>query len=259
MPLASKRPPVSSPSVLCPSLGAVASRSVARSSAFRGDFVRSFEADDYSGVAACIGTGRRVVVNGKGNRYQLQHSVFVGANRFWRGALLFATKSALVAKFADDDELAAAVAGLPEKPVGLFPDLVLERDRQASAFRATNYTLHDYPWVVAQLEDWRLVVDPDRSVFRLMFVHREFYSVGGSAFNMWVYCMFADDLDIIRAKLSRFSGVPFGSYAAFWASEPSKLLPLLSSLPRFTCDVDLPDLPARPVSVRRQMRAGRCL
>lgn len=257
MPRALKRPPVASSALPRLPSGAVASRPVARFAAPGGDLVRSFEADDYSGVAARLGSARRVVVNGKGSRYQLQQAYFDGACRFWRGALFFATKSALVAKFPDDDELAAAVADLPEKPAGLFPDLVLERGRQVAAFRATNYTFDAYPWVVAQIEDWRLVVDPDRSAFRLMFAHAAFYSGGVSAGDMWVSSMFSDDLDIIRAKLARCSGVPFGCHSALWASEPSKLLPLLSSLSRFPSDVDLPELPARPVSVRRQSRVCR--
>jgi hypothetical protein len=222
----------------------------------RGDLVQSPQADASGAVAAVVGVARRVVVNGKGNRYQLQQRL---DGHGWVGLLFFATKAALLAKFAGDPELAAAVAHLPERPAGVCPDFVAERQRQAAVFRAADYGRDAYPRVVAQVDDWRLVVDPDGSAYRLMFVHCGYYCGGQTGWNMWISSAFSSDLDVLRALVGRRSGAAFGSFPELWPSLPDKMAGALLALPRFVCDVDVPEMPARPVSLRRQrlaLRAG---
>lgn len=223
-------------------------RPAARSASV-GDLVQSLDADCSDAVAAVVGPSRRVVVNGKGNRYQVQD--FHSGSRIWWGQFYFATKTALLAKFPGDAALAAAMAALPERPAGVCPEFVAERQRQRDAFEATNYGRDAYPWVVAQVEDWRLVVDPDRSTYRLMFVPRGCFREGKGN-DAWQSSLWYPDLDVIRARVDQIKPKPFGLYSHLWGSHPLMLLPLLAALPRFPSDLDLPEMVARPVSVARQ-------
>lgn len=221
------------------------------------DLVQPIGADNSGAVAALVGASRRVVVNGKGNRYQLQ-TRFAGDDLTpWGGEFLFATKSALLAKFAGDAELSAAVADLPEKPLGVCPEFVALRQSQAAAFALWNNAKDAYPWVVAHVEDWRLVVDPDGETYRLMFSHRDFYPGGSCGWDMWVSSLFSADLDMIRACVGSCAGRRFGENSELWASEPVKLAAALAPLPRFAGELSLSACAARPVSVRGQRLAAR--
>lgn len=240
--------------------GAAVSPPVARRGArsVRGvDCVQSINSDGYGGVAARLGAGRRLVVNARGNRYQLQSLASEAGPGVWVGQFLFATKAALLAKYPGDRELAAAVRRLPVKPAGLFPELVAERGRQAAAFALWNNRMDAYPWVVAQCEDWRLIVDADGLQCRLMFVMHGYFFGGLSGSNMWISSSFSPDLDTIRACVDRRSGDPFGEFSELWSSHPARFSAALARVPRFAADLELPEVVERPVSVRRQDVAKR--
>jgi len=221
------------------------------------DLVQSSHSAAYGGVVLSFGADRRLIVNGKGNRYQLQTLGQFDGSPFWGGSFLFATKSALLAKFPSDVGLAAAVADLPEKPFGLCPEFVSGRARQADAFRMSDVGRDAYPAVVAQVDDWRLIVDPDGVTYRLQFVHFIAYSGGSSGWDMWVSSIFSPDLNVISSCIDSLSDARFGAYSQFWASTPDKLSPALSSLPRFASDGSWPALVERPLSVHRQARSKR--
>ena len=221
------------------------------------DLVIAVNNDNYPGVVCALGADRRLIVNGRGNRYQLQFSVLFDRGRFWRGEFWLATKSALLAKFADDTFLAGALAAYPEKPADLAPALTAERKRQAAAFLASDTGRDDYPGVVARCEDWRLVADPDGSRYRLMFVHREYFDpTVGHGFNMWISAVAWPELSHIVSCIEKAAGGGhFGTFSELWYSAPDKLLPDLAALPLFASDCDLAGLVARPISVKRQNRA----
>lgn len=252
------RPLRRSPALVAGPVGRSVARPVARASvAPSGDLVQSVNDDAYPGVLAPVSDGRRVVVNGKGGRFQVQSLFDERGRPVWVGSSWFATKSALLAKSPDDLALAAAVVALPECPAGLASEFVAVRQAQASAFRRSDYRRDDYPGVVGQVEDWRLVVEPDGQTYRLLFVPIGHYFGGLSGGNMWASSMFSPDLDVIFARLEKASPDRFGSSSEFWYSPPYKILPALVGLPRQAADGDWPDLVARPVSVRRQHAARR--
>lgn len=212
------------------------------------DLVSASEADNYGGVVALLGADRRLSINGKANRYGVQ--LRVGSS--WRWGLFLATRSALLARFPADADLAAAVADLPELPCGLCPDFVRDRKRQAAAFKVTNWERDDFSGVVAHVEDWRLVVDPKGESYMLMYVPGPIYAVEcvGRGWDCWQPLAIVSTL----AGLRRFFDLAEIGDAG---SGPMKLLPALVNVPEVPNFALVAHLPERPSSVRRQRLAAR--
>lgn len=225
------------------------------------DFVQSINSAVYPAVCFKLGNDLRLVVNGKGTRYQLQRLSVSPEGEMWFGKTFHATRAALLNSYCGKVKgfrKAVKAAGLPERPAGLFPDFEAERLRQSAAFDATNTELDAYSRVAAICDDWRLIVYPDGSTYCLQFVRVGCWSCHApeKGNDMWVYSIAHPDLAMIVAAILRRGDARFGWKAAFWGSDPEKLLPALRKLPASACFGSWPDLPERPISVALQFCAS---
>ena len=177
---------------------------------------------------------------------------------------MYRTKAALLASAKVQDfarrvgfvGLLTALKAVPETPVGLCPDFLAERSRQAAAFRAADYGNCCYSGVVAVCDDWRLVVDPDGETYRLMFFHGQYAQARPAVADMWISCMWGPELAPIVRAISAAVG-RFGCNFDLWFSTPEKLLPALAGLPALASDCDWLQLVERPISVNAQYPVPR--
>lgn len=122
---------------------------------------------EYPGVLRKLDKRLRVVVNPRGTRYALQYRRMTEAGEIWLGQPV-GSLSALVRREASEvDQLAEKVAGLPEYPSEALPQMKAAHDALLAAYRATDNTREDYGRVIARDGNWRLIVEPCGTLYRL--------------------------------------------------------------------------------------------
>lgn len=207
--------------------------------------------DDYSGALLLVGQGVRLVVNPAGTRYALQRSGVLDGQTVWAGTS-YATLSKLVLNQAAECEgLAVACEGLPDAPADALPDLQKMRQDVLDGFTATDWRRDDYPRMIHQDGNLRLVVDPSGSVYRLQWVAPTDL-VSGRALSKWqTIKSSAYSADLLDHILERVYSVDDPFEAQFDPDRSkghiaSALQAALESAPPMARDGQWPNLPNRP-------------
>lgn len=210
--------------------------------------------DDYAGALLSLGQGVRLVVNPAGTRYALQRSGVLDGQMVWAGAS-YATLSKLVLNQAAGCEgLAVACEGLPDAPCDALPELQQMRQDVLDGFAATDWRREDYPRMICQDGNLRLVVDPSGSVYRLQWVAPTDLG-SGRAINNWATIKSsAYSADLLDHLLKRVYSV-YDDFDDQFDPDRSKghiasaLQATLESVPPMARDGQWPNLPNRPEAV----------
>lgn len=234
---------------------------------------------DWPGVLCTVGSDYRVAMNGKGNRYALQKRCIGPSARevAWVGPM-YATRSALLkAAAAVVEQGARADFGFPESPRDCMADFRASAKARADAFEATDWRRHDYRWSLWTWRqfgdygfngslgggkyDWlRLIVTPERKSLMLQFSYLH---------SDWAVLLEAETPAAMARALSRdpvrvASGAALAlenldDFAEAWREVlfQGHVLAALQAVPDDLADLDLPDMPERPSTLRHPVRSAR--
>jgi hypothetical protein len=139
--------------------------------------------------------------------------------------------------------LADACAALPDDPSVAVPAVVEAREDLVGRFRANDWRRDDYPRVIRQDTQIRLVVEPSGERYRLQWVHYDDWLFGGC--NLWRTVCMSDRLQVLRDYIGDRVHSP-GEGESGKGGVRARADRLMADLPEFAREGLWPELPARP-------------